>query len=347
MLWYIGALYLFRCMNKCFAIIFFYFFVACNSAENIPDVSGIKISAAVKRFDNDFFSVDTNHIVASLDTLQKKYPYFLNDFLYSILALPPNADSAAARVKLFIRDYASINDSVQKSFPDFDKQEAAIKHGLQLVKYYFPSYKLPEHIITFTGPLEGYANVLTTDGMGIGLQLYLGKDFSVYHTSYLSEVYPAYQNRRFEAAYIPVNCLKNIVSDLYPEQQMSLPLVFQMIEAGKRLYLLDKFLPATADSLKTGYTAAQLQGCFNHEEFIWSFFVKNGLLFSTDLSALRDYMNDGPKTEVLGESAPGFIGQFIGWQIIKKWMKENKDKTLQQLIETPPAQIYEQAKYKP
>lgn len=347
MLWYINALYLFRCMNKWLAIILFCFLAACNNGETIPDISHIKITTEIKRFDRDLFSSDTNHIVASLDTLQKKYPHFLNDFLYSILALPANADSAAAKIKLFIRDYSAINDSVQKAFTDFDKQEADIKHGLQLVKYFFPTYKLPEHIITFTGPLEGYASVLTTDGMAIGLQLYLSKDFSIYHTSYLNEVYPEYQSRRFDAAYIPVNCMKNIISDLYPEQQMGLPLVFQMIEAGKRLYLLDKFLPGTADTLKTGYTATQLQGCFDHEEFIWSFFVKNGLLFSTDPSAIRDYMNDGPKTEVLGESSPGFIGQFIGWQIVKKWMKENTDKTLQQLIDIPPAQIYEQAKYKP
>ncbi len=33
-----------------------------------------------------------------------------------------------------------------------------------------------------------------------------------------------------------------------------------MIEKGKRLYVLDKILPNTADTLKTGYTAAQLTG---------------------------------------------------------------------------------------
>ena len=38
-----------------------------------------------------------------------------------------------------------------------------------------------------------------------------------------------------------------------------------MVEAGKRLYLLDRFMPETADTLKTGYTKAQLKGCYENE----------------------------------------------------------------------------------
>jgi hypothetical protein len=55
----------------------------------------------------------------------------------------------------------------------------------------------------------------------------------------------------------------------------------------------------------------------------------------------------------LGEASPGFIGQFVGWQIVKKWMSldKNKDleqnKILEQLLHTPAKQIFEEAKYKP
>ncbi len=42
-------------------------------------------------------------------------------------------------------------------------------------------------------------------------------------------------------------------------------------------------------------------------------------------------MNDGPKTEALGEASPGFIGQFVGWQIVKKWMTLDKNKKLKKV----------------
>lgn len=332
-------------------IVFIFFILvaiySCKGKKNIPDVSNINVQLTVHRFDKDLFSLDTNNISSSLTQLQKTYPYFLNDFLYNILASPPNPDSAMRKIKMFLHDYRPVYDSAQVKFSSFDKTEKDIEHGLQFVKYYFPDYKIPTQVITFVGPIEGYANVLTLSGFAVGLQLYLGKDFPVYHSEYISEVYPEYQSRRFEPQYIPVNCMKNIIDDIYPDASSDLPLVYQMIEAGKRLYMLDQFLPETADTLKTGYTQKQLDGCYDNEAFIWNFFIENNFLYSTDPNVIRDYMNDGPKTETLGEASPGFIGQFVGWQIVKKWMSLDDKKTLQQLLKTPAKQIFEEAKYKP
>lgn len=320
---------------------------SCGDKKNIPDVSNIKVKSDIQRFDKDFFSIDTNNIQPALTELQKKYPSFLNDFLYNILAVPPQPDSAAQKVKMFLHDYKPIFDSSQLLFENTDKMQKTIERGLQFVQYYFPKYKMPEHVITFIGPIEGYANVLTSSGLAVGLQLYLGKDFEIYHSEYIEEVYPSYQSRRFEPQYVPVNCIKNIIDDIYPATNADMPLIYQMVEAGKRLYLLDKLLPETADSLKTGYTQVQLDGCYENEAMIWNYFLQNNLLYSTDPAATRDYMNDAPKTEILGEGSPGFIGQFTGWQIIKKWLEIKPETTPEQLLQTPAKQIFEEAKYKP
>jgi len=320
---------------------------SCKDKKNIPDVSGIKVQLDVERFDKDFFSLDTNNTEASLTALQKKYPAFVNDFLYNILGIEPSPDSVTKKLSRFIHDYKPVYDSVQVVFASDEKLQKEIATGFQFVKYYFPEYKLPSHVITFVGPLEGYANVLTSSGLAVGLQLYLGKDFTAYHSDYISEVYPTYQSRRFEPQYIPVNCIKNIIDDIYPETNTDEALAYQMVEAGKRLYTLDHLLPETADSLKTGYTHLQLEGCYENEGMIWNYFIQNNLLYAKDPSVMRDYMTDGPKTEMLGESSPGFIGQFVGWQIVKKWMSDNSKKTLPELLHTPAKQIFEEAKYKP
>jgi len=350
----LNRLALFRSMKKFLLALFILLYVcSCSNKKNIPDVSNINVQLTIQRFDKDLFSMDTNNVSTALTQLQKNYPSFLNDYLYNILAAPPQSDSTVKKVKMFIHDYRPIYDSVQTTFASTDKMEKEIKKGFQFVKYYFANYKLPSSIITFIGPVEGYANVLTSSGLAVGLQLYLGKDFPVYHSEYISEIYPDYQSRRFEPRYIPVNCMKNIIDDIYPETSADLPLIYQMTEAGKRLYALDQLLPETADSLKTGYTQNQLEGCYKNEAFIWNYFVQNNLLFTTDPAIIRDYMNDGPKTEALGEASPGFIGQFVGWQIVKKWMTLDKNKKLaqnkilEQLFQTPAKQIFEEAKYKP
>jgi hypothetical protein len=328
-------------------LVFCLILVACNNEKPAPDVSNIKIDVQLKRFDRDLFAVDTNNVEASLTGLQQQYGSFVNDYLYNIMVLPPQPDSVTQKIKLFLHDYKYVYAESEKQFNNFDNAFNQVKKGLQYVKYYFSEYKTPADIITFIGPVEGYANVLTQSGLAVGLQLYLGKDFSVYHSEFITEVYPDYQQRRFEAAYIPVNCMKNIISDIYPEKNGSDPLVYQMIDAGKRLYMLDHFLPQLADSLKTGYTQQQLNGCYDNEAGIWNYFVQNNLLFITDPIQSRDYMQDGPYTEALGHASPGFIGQFIGWQIVKKWMDAHATITLAQLINIPEKQIYDEAKYKP
>lgn len=329
------------------AALFCLILFSCNHKKPAPDVSNIKVDVHLQRFDKDLFAIDTNNVEQSLNKLQEKYGSFMNDYLYNIMVLTPNPDSVAPKIKMFIHDYNFVYNAVEKKYNNFNDEFNEIKNALQFVKYYFPDYKTPANVITFIGPVEGYSNVLTQSGLAVGLQLYLGKNFPVYSSEFITEVYPDYQQRRFETQYIPVNCMKNIVSDIYPEKSGSDPLVYQMIDAGKRLYLLQHFLPEEDDTLTTGYTKKQLQGCYDHEVDIWNYFVQNNLLFITDPIQIRDYMQDGPNTEAFGKESPGFIGQFIGSQIVNKWMDEHEKTTLPQLLNTPEKQIYDEAKYKP
>lgn len=315
--------------------------------QKAPDVSGITVELILQRFDRDFFSMDTTNMTASLQRLQQQYPEFFNDFIYNILGAYPQPDSMAAQVRYFIRDYTPVYAACGNMFTLTAAMEQDIRRGLQYVRHYFPGYAIPQRIITFVGPLEGYANVLTSSGLAVGLQLYLGGTNTLYQTDYIRAVYPEYQSRRFEPAYIPVNCIKNIIDDLYPATEQGLPLAYEMVEAGKRLYLLDQLLPETPDSLLIGYTSQQLKGCYDNEGLIWGFFLQNNLLYETDPALTRDYLTDGPRTEVLGQDSPGFIAQFTGWRIVQKWMKEHSATTLQQLLQTPAKTIFEESKYKP
>jgi hypothetical protein len=82
-----------------------------------------------------------------------------------------------------------------------------IRKGLQYVKYYFPAYKVPEKIITYIGPLDGYGDIISEQGFLIGLHHHLGRNYSLYKTEMVREVYPDYISDRFEPAYIVVNCM--------------------------------------------------------------------------------------------------------------------------------------------
>ena len=197
------------------------------------------------------------------------------------------------------------------------------------------------------GPADGYGDILTDEALIVGLQFHLGKDFSLYKTRLVQDTYPAYLSNRFEPSYIVVNCMNNIVNDLYPEKVNDKSLVIQMIEKGKRLYLLSKFLPKTEEYKLIGYTEKQLVDAYEHEAVIWDLFVKNEYLQITDKNIIKNYIGESPKTQELGEGAPGNIGAFTGWQIVKKFAKKMESLTPQQLMNTDPEIILQKAKYKP
>ena len=323
-------------------------FFSCKN-NDIPDVSNIKVELKVQRFERDFFSIDSNNILHEMQRLNTNYPLFINDFRQQILGFdnttPP--DSLTKYLRLFIRDYRFVKDSADKLFADFEPHAKEIKKGLQFVKYYFPEYKAPAKIITFIGPFDGYSDVITTDAFAVGLQLHLGSNFSFYKSSIAEDLFPSYISQKFTPDYIPVNCIKNIVDDLYPDKSVGKALIEQMVEKGKRLYLLDKFLPYTPDYLKIGYTETQLKDCYTNEAVIWDFFLNNDLLNNTDQNIVKNYIGESPKTQELGEGSPGNIGAFSGWQIVKKYMEKNPKTSLQELMKKDAREIYTQSKYKP
>ncbi len=326
------------------------FLLGCNNSNNGPDVSGIKINLTTERFERKLFDTSAPSLTAYLEKLEHGSPEFTGYYLSEILNADPKwtADSTATYVNGFVKAYRNLYDTSEKLFPDFSKYEDQIKKGLQLTKYYFPAYKLPGKIITYIGPADGYGDVLLSgEYLLVGLQHHLGKNFSVYKTEMVEQIYPPYISNRFEPEYIPVNCIRNIVNDLSPAKEIDKPLVNQMVEKGKRLYLLSKFLPATDEHLLIGYKKDQLKDCYEHEAVIWDLFVKNSLLQSTDKNILKNYLDEGPKTQELGEDAPGNVGTFVGWQIVKKYMEKKPATTLQQLVNLDAETIFQEAKYKP
>ena len=265
------------------------FLFSCSS-NKIPDVSNIKIDITTERFEKDIFDTTAPTLLSYLKHINTNSPSFVDSYLGKILTVDPawTADTAAAYVNGFIKAYRPVYDSAEKIFNDFSPYEKEIKKGLQFVKYYFPAYRIPKKVITYIGPADGYGDILADDALIVGLQHHLGKGNPLYKTTMVQETYPEYISRRFEPDYIAINCVKNIVNDLYPEKQDDKPMVNQMLEKGKRLYLLSRLLPETDEYKVIGYTQDQLKDCNAHESVIWDLFIKNSLLQVTDKNTIKN-----------------------------------------------------------
>jgi hypothetical protein len=329
-------------------------FFSCTNSKIKPDVSTISIQLETLRFDQDLFLLDTIHFSEAMQQLQTKYPEFLPDFLNNVLGISPSEPQMEAILKKYIHDFKPIYTLSNQQFADFNKYSNEVKELLKYTKYYFPKYKLPQKLITFIGPMDAFyenalgwsGDIYSNAGLGVGLQLHLGSKESIYEQAE-NMGYPAYISRRFEPKTIVVNCAINIIDDFMPEIAQSENLITQMVDKGKRMYILDKLLPDVADSLKIGYTSNQLKGCQKNEAMIWNVFIQDNLLFETDFPKIKGFLTDGPNTPELGDQSPGNIALFAGWQLVKSFMKHHPETTLPQLMVMNGQKLYEESKYKP
>lgn len=322
--------------------------VSCNNGKKLPDVSHITMSVSLNRFDTAFFTIDTNNVQAGLNTLYTKYPVFLPVYITDIMNLGAFRDSnnVPKQVNLFLTtpDFRQLETAVKEKFKNSRPLQEQLTQSFRYTKYYIPSFR-PPTIVTFISGIANYGAITIDTILGIGLDMYMGADFPPY--AQIPD-YPEYMIRRFDPAYIPVNCMQVIQQQLYPASRNGGNLLEQMIEAGKQQYFLDKVLPTTADTLKLGYSKEQLKWCYDNEQMIWQFFVQNNLLYSSDWQDINHFINDGPSTQGMPEGSPGKIGYFVGWQIVKKYMEKHSDTTLQQLMENKDLmEIFKAAKYRP
>ena len=330
--------------------------ISCNDKEGGPDVSNIRVALAVNRFDEAFFEMDTSNLDRSIQALHKSYPEFLQPFLENIVGVID-----AAGIKTFYRLHKQTFDSAQEKYKNIEPVKKDLENAFRHVKFYFPSYKTPAQIITVLGPMNSIddmarmtngdytPNFIGPDFLGISLQFYLGKDFSLYKTEYfINNVAPLYRSRRFDREYIAADVMKVVADDLFPDKSNTMSLIDQMIEKGKQWWLIDKFLPDTPDSIKTGYTKKQLQWCEDNEGLIWSYIIKNEDLHTVNPVTIQTYIGEAPFTQGFSqEYSPGNLGPWIGLQIVKKFAANNIHLNPGNMMTTSAKQILEEAKYKP
>lgn len=325
--------------------------VSCkNNDEKKPDISQVKAEVNILRFDRDFFNLDTLQAAASLQKLQQQYPSFAQNFFEFYTPIGMHARQGAPLetvVTGYIRSIKPMYDILAKKYSDLSWLEKELSLAFRYTKHYFPSFKQPVVISTVEALSpddadEIYGTVYFSDTLTISLQMYAGNDFAGYDPRY----YFDYLRRRFEPVYITRNAMRTVVNTWFP-QKRSLTLINDMIETGRRLYVLDKLLPDTPDEIILGYTKQQYEDCVNKEKVIWSHFLNNQLLYSEEPAINREYVGEGPFTKELGTDSPGNIGAFTGWQIVKKYMKKHSGTSLEQLLNTDPAEIFSEANYKP
>ncbi len=331
-------------------IICFIALFGCGPEVKEINIDNIKLNTyTIGRLDNELFALTPQNFAAERIKLQKKYGKFFNIYLFSILNRgdAKSNDSIQKVVDEFIhhKDMREVYDLCQTKFKkeEIEKLSEDLTTSFKYYKACFPNQKIPVNIVTF---ISGFnSNIYTTDStLAIGLEAYLGSDNKFYEALQLSK----YQTHNMNKEYILSDAMRGWWFQCFNDKEPVNNLANHMVFYGKLYYALDMCLPGTADSIKFGYTTAQMDYLAKYEKKLWAYFTEKDKLYKNDLREVTPYVSDGPFTSQISKECPPRIAMWVGRQVVKAYMAKNPNVSMQQLMdETDVLKIITKSKYKP
>ncbi|OSZ78797.1 hypothetical protein CAP35_11270 [Chitinophagaceae bacterium IBVUCB1] len=327
--------------------------VSCGDGEKAPDVSDVKVALNKRRLDKDITAIDTNNIAAGLQQLQSKYPDFLPFFLDTLMGLgiQGNYNDTVQGIKLGMRsflthkDYRGLLDTVAKHYPDTKEVDEWLQKGFQYHKHYFPNTNERKVVYMISWLNNWGAFTYDSTILGIGLDMFLGASYPYYKAVGV----PEYWSAQLQKEYIPVAAFKAMYRDNAAFDMEGKTLLHMMIQRGKEAYYVEKVLPFVPKHIRLAYTDKQLKWCEENEAGIYNFFIAQNFLYETSLQKVVRYVMEGPSAAGMSNESPGEVGTFIGLHIVKSYMAQHPDMTLDKLLALPidEQRFLQESKYKP
>jgi hypothetical protein len=253
-------------------------------------------------------------------------------------------------MKEFVSDEHGIAllDTLHKVLGGVDLK-AELTNLFKRYKHYFPQKATPIVVAFVDGfPPTAQSGLdqinISPRFLGIGMHYFMGPSFRFY-----PEDLPKYIRRRCTPEHIPAQVAHKMADMIVPKPDLGKNpvLIDYVIHEGIKMYFVDQLLgPESNDTLKLYYAATQLDWATLYEGRVYKDLVTD--LYSADAELQRRYIEDSPFTSQLNRQSAPRLGQYIGWKIVKEYMKKHPDQTLDGLVQMADYQkIFKDSGYRP
>ena len=313
--------------------------VACSEGSETcvlsPEVAKVKAPAQLERLEEPFFQIKTT---TDADRFLGEHGLFARQFLQSP-QYPPGVLSATLTRLATNAGLQKLGSQADSTFRGPELQQE-LTHLFQHVRYYYPGFRVP--------PVKTFVSGLSQDLFVNDSLLVISTDYFVGPRAVYQPNVPAYIQRRYTPAHL-LPAVALAISTKYNQKQLTnTTMLSEMVQFGKALYFAEKVLPCTPDSLLMGYTDKEMAGVSFNEGKIWAHFIEKNLLYNTAPFTVQKYIGERPNIPEIDKTAPGRVGAWVGWQIVRKYMAENPKVTLPQLMAEKDAQrILNNSRYRP
>ena len=311
---------------------------ACEHNRLEVDTSKSKVNIIFNNYEQDLFNVNQTQIDKQLDNWAIKYPPFVN------------GDYKNQAYIYTLKDYLN-NELNLKLWSDWKKKignykpiKRSLENAFEHYKYYYPNDSIPT-IYTYISGLNYEEPIACSQyEIIIGIDMFYGQDYQPYKKLQI----PKFLSKNFNKEYISPIVMRNFAKQKFNKFLVGKTMLDNMISLGKIEYFIEAMMPNMADSARFQFTEKQMDWCNSHEAAFWKHLTMKNLLFSKDLHSYKKYLQPGPFVSSLERDSPGRAGVFIGYQIVKDFMQNNPNISLNELMEeTDFNAIFSGSKYKP
>jgi gliding motility-associated lipoprotein GldB len=323
--------------------------IGCNTkTSNLPDKEIVevksdefekaKVEVKIERLEREMFKFKSSEEVAAFLT---KHPMLVKQYFEV-----PNAAHEVPFVNKLYQMYTNealkefYNDN-EKFYGDFSDLTTEMNGMFSYLNYYYPEYYVPQINTIVTGFQFDRDFSFSDSLIVISIDYFLGNK-----ARYRPQFFEYMLSRYNKSEMVPMMGLA--ISSKYNEfDEKDETMIAEMIHYGKAHYFLERIMPELPDSLNIQYTSEEMIETDKNLDVIWGHFIEKKLLFDVNHKTKQRYIGESPKVTVIGDKCPGRIGRWLGWQIVRKYMKENPTVTLPELMkDKKAAEIFKKSKFK-
>lgn len=161
----------------------------------------------------------------------------------------------------------------------------------------------------------------------IGLNHYLGSEYPGYST------FAKYQRWSKALKYMPYDAIEALVASYYiykPAQDATV--LSRMLYNGALIEAKMQILPNANLADAIGLTESQLEWAQGNSREIWNAMIMKNLIHSTSVSDADRLLMPSPATVIIHPDAPGRIGRYVGYMIVKSYMQRNPEAGLMHIL---------------
>lgn len=296
----------------------------------------------IHRFDQALYRLIDTRDTTLIALLKKEYQQMLEITGKGILNVQTPDDPAYFSKLLHFYSEPTLKNLYRDALARYETVtdlQQQLGDGFAYLKLHFPAMQIPAVYMHVSGFNQ---NVLVGDSLlSLSIDKYLGQDYPLYQDFFYD-----YQQRKMKPTNVAPDYLAGWIMSEYPFEGKENVLLDRMVYEGKINYLIAEALPGLSPALLMGYTDEAYAWCEEKEKEIWKAMVERKHLYTPDQITTGKYFEDTP-CSFLSNEAPGNIGKWIGWQIVRKYM-EKTGATPEALMQNQDAQdILTQSKYKP